>query len=145
MKKASQMDRRSDRQTEWAIHIAAWSQLKTIGHLSYATSSFVHHFIAISEFKLELESGNAQFGSKFLLNSVTLTFDLLPWPFAWTSLLAMVTTPEIFMMIWWWEHSWKGRTDGRTDRRMDRSVLRAAWSQLKITRAKLNAELPSAT
>ena len=27
---------------------------KTIGHLSYATSSFVHHFIAISEFKLEL-------------------------------------------------------------------------------------------
>ena len=37
---------------------------KTIGHLSYATSSFVHHFIAISEFKLELESENAQFGSK---------------------------------------------------------------------------------
>ena len=37
---------------------------KTIGHLSYATSRFVHHFIAISEFKLELESGNAQFGSK---------------------------------------------------------------------------------
>ena len=37
---------------------------KTIGHLFYATSSFVHHFIAIGEFKLELESGNAQFGSK---------------------------------------------------------------------------------
>ena len=37
---------------------------KTIGHLSHATSSFVHHFIVISEFKLELESGNAQFGSK---------------------------------------------------------------------------------
>ena len=27
---------------------------KTIGHLFYATSSFVHHFIAIGEFKLEL-------------------------------------------------------------------------------------------
>ena len=27
---------------------------KTIGHLFYTTSSFVHHFIAISEFKLEL-------------------------------------------------------------------------------------------
>ena len=27
---------------------------KTIGHLSYAASSFVHHFIAIGEFKLEL-------------------------------------------------------------------------------------------
>ena len=37
---------------------------KTIGQLSYAASSFVHHFIAIDEFKLELQSGNAQFGSK---------------------------------------------------------------------------------
>ena len=37
---------------------------KTTGHLCYATSSFVHHFIAISEFKLELQSGNAQFGLK---------------------------------------------------------------------------------
>ena len=33
---------------------------KTIGHLFYATSRFVHHFIAIGEFKLELQSGNAQ-------------------------------------------------------------------------------------
>ena len=38
---------------------------KTIGHLFYTTSSFVHNFIAISEFKLELQSGNAQFGSKW--------------------------------------------------------------------------------
>ena len=36
---------------------------KTIGHLLYATSSFVQHFVAIGEFKLELQSGNAQFGS----------------------------------------------------------------------------------
>ena len=36
---------------------------KTIGQLFYATSSFVHHFVAIGEFKLELQSGNAQFGS----------------------------------------------------------------------------------
>ena len=34
---------------------------KTIGHLSFAVSSFVQHFIAIGEFKLELQSGNAQF------------------------------------------------------------------------------------
>ena len=33
---------------------------KTIGHLFYSTSSFVHHFVAIGEFKLELQSGNAQ-------------------------------------------------------------------------------------
>ena len=37
---------------------------KTIGHLVYTTSNFVHHFVAIGEFKLELQSGKAQFGSK---------------------------------------------------------------------------------
>ena len=37
---------------------------KTIGHRFYATSSFVQHFVPIGEFKLELQSGNAQFGSK---------------------------------------------------------------------------------
>ena len=36
---------------------------KTIGHLFCATSSFVHHFVAIGEFKLELQSENAQSGS----------------------------------------------------------------------------------
>ena len=37
---------------------------KTIGHLFFTTSSFVQHFIAIGEFKLKLQSGNTQFGSK---------------------------------------------------------------------------------
>ena len=36
---------------------------KTIGHLFYATSSFVQHFVAIGELILELQSGNAQSGS----------------------------------------------------------------------------------
>ena len=36
---------------------------KTIGHLFYATSSFVQHFVAIGELKLELQSGNDQSGS----------------------------------------------------------------------------------
>ena len=36
---------------------------KTIGHLFYATSSFVQHFVPIGEFKLELQSWNAQSGS----------------------------------------------------------------------------------
>ena len=49
---------------------------KTIGHLFYATSSFVHHFVAIGEFKLELESGNAQSGSKS-------TIFLAVWPCNW--------------------------------------------------------------
>ena len=40
---------------------------KTTGHLSYAVSSFVQHFIAIGEFKLELQSGNAQSGSNSMI------------------------------------------------------------------------------
>ena len=127
----------------------------------------LHHFVAIGKFKLELQSGNAQFGSystifravwpwnltddlknnrahllcyfklcssfrshcwiqtvtiEFKLSyspetpnlgqirfstSVTLTFDLWPWPFAWTSCLSMVITSENLMMIRWWEHSEK--------------------------------------
>ena len=35
-----------------------------IGHYFFTTSSFVHHFKSISEFKLEWHSGNAQFGWK---------------------------------------------------------------------------------
>ena len=35
---------------------------KTIGHLFYATSSFVHHFEAIGDFKLELQSGKPNLG-----------------------------------------------------------------------------------
>ena len=42
---------------------------KTIGHLFYVASSFMHHFIAIGEFKLKLQSGNAQFGSKSIMFS----------------------------------------------------------------------------
>ena len=38
---------------------------KTIGILFYVTLSFVHHFEAIGEFKLKLQSGNAQFGPKW--------------------------------------------------------------------------------
>ena len=37
---------------------------KTIGHRFYTTLSFVYYFKAIGEFKLQLQSGNAQFGSK---------------------------------------------------------------------------------
>ena len=149
---------------------------KTIGHLFYATSSFVQHFLAIGEFKLELQSGNAQSGSNstifravwpwnltddlenkripflsiiklyasfhhhmwiqtgvtvrkwlsWVLTSVTLTFDLWPWPFAWTSLLSLVITPENFMMIRWWEHSLKGVMDGRTS---SENLISAAMKQ----------------
>ena len=40
---------------------------KIIGHLFYATSSFVHHCVAIDAFKLELQCRNAEFGSNSFL------------------------------------------------------------------------------
>ena len=40
---------------------------KTIGHLFYATSSFVHLFVPIGEFKLKLQSWNAQSGSNWMI------------------------------------------------------------------------------
>ena len=71
----------------------------------------------------------------WVVTSVTLTFDLWPWRFAWTLLWSLVITPENFMMIRWWEHSQKGGTDRQTDRRTDgqteNTICRAAWSQLK--------------
>ena len=47
---------------------------KTMGHLFYTTSSFVHHFKSIGEVKLELQSGNAQFGWKLVI-----FFPVWPW------------------------------------------------------------------
>ena len=57
--------------------------------------------------------------TSWVVTSVTLTFDLWPWPFAWTLLWSLVITPENFMMIRWWEHSQKGVTDRQTDRWTD--------------------------
>ena len=71
---------------------------KTKGHLSHSTSSFVHHFIIICQFKLKL---TVRKRVNWVLTSVTLTFafDLWPWPFAWTSLLSLVINSENFMII----------------------------------------------
>ena len=121
---------------------------KTIGHLFYSTSSFVHHLKPMGEifvscdleiWWMTLKNNRAPLLSDIKLcasfryhmwiqtgvtvrkrlswvsTSVTLTFDLWPWPFAWTSLLSLVITPENCMMILWWEHSQKGVTDRRTD------------------------------
>ena len=67
---------------------------KTIGHLFYATSSFVQHFVAIGEFKLELQSGNAQVGSKS-------TIFLAVWPWNLTDDLQKQkgTSPKHYQAI----------------------------------------------
>ena len=54
----------------------------------------------------------------WVLTSVTLNYDLWPWPFASTSLLNRAITPEN-SMIRWWEHGEKGVTDRQTDRQTD--------------------------
>ena len=67
---------------------------KIIGHLFYTTSSFVHHFKSIGEFKLELQSRNAQFGSKsmILFSCVTLKFD--EW--LWKTIAGLPTSKILF-------------------------------------------------
>ena len=49
---------------------------KIIGHLFYATSSFVQHFIDIDEFKLALQSRNAQSGSNSRICSAVWPWNL---------------------------------------------------------------------
>ena len=51
-----------------------WSR-KTKGHFFYTKPSFVNHLKSISEFKLELQSGNAQLGSKLIF------CPMWPWNF----------------------------------------------------------------
>ena len=53
---------------------------KTRGHLFHAVKSFVHHFVAIGEFKLELPSGKLKSTENrgILLSRVNLKFD--GWP-----------------------------------------------------------------
>ena len=53
------------------------SPWETIGHHFYPTSSFVQHFIAIGEFKLELQSGNAQSGSNSTIFSAVWPWNLM--------------------------------------------------------------------
>ena len=65
--------------------------LKTIGHLFYAISSFVHHFVAIGKFKLESQSTNTQFGWKS-------TIFLAVWP--WNLMHHFSTICEFKLESW---------------------------------------------
>ena len=60
-----------------------WSSKR---RLLYATSSFVHHSMAIDEFKLTFQSGNAQLGSKS-------DFFLSRWPWNLTDVLKKNRAP----------------------------------------------------
>ena len=84
---------------------------KTIGHLFHATSSFVHHFVPIGEFKLELQSGNAQFWSK---STICELCDLEIWRMTLKNnrahLLCYFKLCASFRTHWWiqtWVSVWK--------------------------------------
>ena len=63
----------------WPGNFEGWPW-KTIGHLFYATSSFVQHFKAIREYELELQSGNAQFGSNSTIFRAVWPWNFDGWP-----------------------------------------------------------------
>ena len=66
----------------------------------------------------------------WVVTSVTWTFDLWHWSFAWTSLLSLVITPENFVMIRWWEHSQQGKSEGFES--CDRPIVRKRPIWVKI-------------
>ena len=117
---------------------------KTIGHLFYATSSFVHHFIAIGEFKLELKSGNAQSGSNSTIFSA-----VWPWNLADDleqgksegfdscdlpgNLAQILSKSSIFQPVWAWNlmHDLKqGKSEGFES--CDRPIIRKRPIWVKI-------------
>ena len=75
-----------------------------------------------------------------VMTFVTLTFDLWPWPFTWTSRLSRVIPLGNFRVIWWQEHCltvWQ--TDGRTDRHTDGK--KCSWSSLVAAKNKPHKDL----
>ena len=68
----------------------------------------------------------------WVLTFVTLTFDLWPWSFAWTSHLSMLITEKFLMIRTWWKGATDGRTDRQTEGQTDWTSHIAAWSQLEI-------------
>ena len=74
---------------------------KTLGHLFYTTLSFVYHFKANDEFKLELQSGNAQLWGKIgVFSHVTSKFDGWPRKTIWhllytTQALCILSKPWV--------------------------------------------------
>ena len=78
---------------------------KTIEHLFYATSSFVQHFVAIGEFKLELQSGNAQSGSNstFFLEPCDLEIWRITFKNNRAPLLCYFKLCAAFHSHWWIE------------------------------------------
>ena len=66
-----------------------------------------------------------------VVTTVTLTFDLWPWPFAWTLPWSLVITPENFMMMRWGEHSQNGVPERRTEKRTE-PFIKNLWCTVNV-------------
>ena len=99
---------------------------KTIGHLSFAVSSFLQHFIAIGEFKLELQSGNAQFGSNstIFFSHMTLKFDRWHWKTIGHLFYTISSFMHHFIAI---GESKLGLQSGNAQFGSNYTIVRAAW------------------
>ena len=100
-------------------------------------SSFVHHFITIWEFKLELQSGKDKLG-----------FDLCGldlWPLTLTFRMDITSVignySENFMMIQWWENSEKGMTHRQLDRQTDERTDGQAEPLIQLLCGKMQADI----
>ena len=69
----------------------------TIGHLFYTTSSFVHHFKAIGDLKLELQSC----WSKLMISLSHVTMKLDRWPWKTIGYYEMASFVHNFIAISW--------------------------------------------
>ena len=72
---------------------------KTIGHLFYTNSTFIHYFIAIGEFRCELQSENAQIGSHFTIFLPPVTLKFYRWP-GCKYQMSQTSTCHTFYLIW---------------------------------------------
>ena len=87
-------------QPVWPWHVTDdQKKKKQRGHLFYAPRRCVlfhsHPWIAIGAI-----TRKRQIGAKFVLNFVTLIFDLWPWPFAWSPLLYLRSTDNGMGVYW---------------------------------------------
>ena len=106
---------------------------KTTGHLFYVTSSFVHNFVAIGDFKLELQSGNAQFGSNSKIWRMTLKNNRAP-------LQCYFKLCASFCSHWWiqdWSYSPETPNLGQIQRFLEPCDLEIWRMTLKNNRAPL--------
>ena len=102
---------------------------KTVGHLFYAASSFVHHFITISQLKLELQSGNAKFGSKSAIFLSCVTFKFGGW-----KALCIISEPSVNSN---WSYSPETPNLGQNQKFFVPCDLEIWWMTLKNNRAPL--------